>query len=91
MPIFGAIRPEAIASLVEMSAIVAVPKDRYFFHEGDKAESMFVLETGEVALLKNWEGKQHLLGRLRKGDCFGEMALLDLFPRSRWKTAPPSS
>jgi CRP-like cAMP-binding protein len=23
-----------------------------------------------------------MLGRLRQGDCFGEMALLDLFPRS---------
>ena len=82
MPIFGAIRAEAIAALVEMSAIVAVPKDRFFFREGDKAESMYVLETGEVAVLKDWGGEQHLLGRLHQGDCFGEMALLDLFPRS---------
>jgi CRP-like cAMP-binding protein len=43
---------------------------------------MFVLESGEVAVLKRWEGRQYLLGNLRQGDCFGEMALLDLFPRS---------
>jgi CRP/FNR family cyclic AMP-dependent transcriptional regulator len=35
-----------------------------------------------VAVLKNWQGKQHLLRSLSKGDCFGEMALMDLFPRS---------
>jgi CRP-like cAMP-binding protein len=59
-----------------------VPKDAFFFREGDRAESMFVLESGEVAVLKRWEGRQYLLGHLREGDCFGEMALLDLFPRS---------
>ena len=82
MPIFGGIRADALASLLEASMTIAVDKDEFFFREGDKAESMFVLEAGEVAILKGWAGEEHLLGRLREGDCFGEMALLDLFPRS---------
>ena len=43
---------------------------------------MFVLETGRVAVLKLWDGQEHLLTHLGQGDCFGEMALMDLFPRS---------
>ena len=82
MPIFGGIRPDVLASLLEGSRTVSVAKDEFFFREGDKAESMFVLEAGEVAILKQWGGEQHVLGHLRQGDCFGEMALLDLFPRS---------
>ena len=82
MPIFGGIPDDVLAAFVEAAATVAVAKDEYFFREGDRAESMFVLEAGEVGILKRWAGEQHLLGRLRAGDCFGEMALLDLFPRS---------
>jgi CRP-like cAMP-binding protein len=82
MPIFGGIRADALAALVEGAATVAVAQGEFFFREGDKAESMFVLESGEVAILKHWADEQHLLGRLGAGDCFGEMALLDLFPRS---------
>jgi CRP-like cAMP-binding protein len=82
MPIFGGLRADVLGSLLEVSTTVEVPKDEFFFHEGDKAESVFVLEQGEVAILKHWSGQQYQLGRLRRGDCFGEMALLDLFPRS---------
>ena len=82
MPIFGGLRSDVLAALLEVSSTVQVPKDAFFFHEGDKAESVFVLEAGEVVILKQWSGQQFLLGRLRQGDCFGEMALLDLFPRS---------
>jgi CRP-like cAMP-binding protein len=82
MPIFGGIRAEVLAGLVKAAEVVTVAEDGYFFREGDKAESMYVLETGKVALLKHWEGKPHVLAYLNAGDCFGEMALLDLFPRS---------
>jgi CRP-like cAMP-binding protein len=43
---------------------------------------MFVLESGTVAILKVWKGKQRLLHTLKTGDCFGEMALMDMMSRS---------
>lgn len=82
MPIFGAIRDDALQRLVEPVATVDVPAGRYFFHEADAADAMYVLERGEVEVLKRWEGRDYVLGRLAAGDCFGEMALIDLFPRS---------
>jgi CRP-like cAMP-binding protein len=59
-----------------------MPKGGYFFHQDDAAHSMFVLEAGQVAVLRRWEGQHLTLGHLREGDCFGEMALIDLLPRS---------
>jgi len=59
-----------------------LPRTSRLFREGDKGDSMFVLEIGKVAVLKSWEGEDYLLRTLREGDCFGEMALIDHCPRS---------
>lgn len=82
MPIFGGIRADVLAVLLERSSMVGVARDDYFFHQAEPAESMYVLETGRVAVIREWAGRQYRLGELHAGDCFGEMALLDLFPRS---------
>ena len=82
MPIFGGIRKDILEFLLSASEVLSVPKDSYFFHEDDRAETLYVLEAGEVAVLKLWNGQQNVLRHLQQGDCFGEMALMDLFPRS---------
>ena len=82
MPIFGGIRKDILEYLLGAFEVLSVPKDQYFFHEKDRADAIYVLETGEVAVLKLWNGQQNVLRHLCKGDCFGEMALMDLFPRS---------
>ena len=82
MPIFGGIRADLLEGLLQASKVVSVAPGQFFFHEADQAQSMFVLETGEVEVLKRWDGRVYLLGRLRCGDCFGEMALMDMSPRS---------
>lgn len=82
MPIFGGIRKDILEYLLGVSELLSVPEGDYFFHEKDRAESIYVLESGEVAVLKLWNGQQHVLRHLQRGDCFGEMAIMDLFPRS---------
>jgi len=82
MPIFGAIRDDALEFIVDQTRTVSVKAGAYFFREGEPALSMFVIETGRVAVLKNWEGEELLVRELGPGDCFGEMALMDLMPRS---------
>lgn len=81
-PLFGGIRTEVLEALVRGARTVRAARGDYFFREGDTAESMFVLEGGEVALLRHGEGEAYILSRLGAGDCFGEMALFDLQPRS---------
>lgn len=82
MPIFGAIREDRLRFLLERARSVGVAAGDYFFREGDRADSMFVLEAGCVDVLKSWQQREFVLHRLGAGDCFGEMALLDLCPRS---------
>jgi CRP/FNR family cyclic AMP-dependent transcriptional regulator len=82
MPVFGGIRNDILRFLLDRSPTVAARGDDFFFREGDVAQSMFVLESGAVAILKLWKGEQRLLRRLESGDCFGEMALMDMLSRS---------
>jgi CRP/FNR family cyclic AMP-dependent transcriptional regulator len=82
MPIFGGIREDTLESLLRLSAIIGVRGGEYFFRETDAGDSLFVLETGKVAVMKSWKGQEHVLRELGKGDCFGEMAVMDLFSRS---------
>jgi CRP/FNR family transcriptional regulator, cyclic AMP receptor protein len=82
MPIFGAIRDEALQFLLQQAQEVSVPAGQCFFHEKDPANSMFVLDEGEAVVVKDWQGRAFVLHRLGAGDCFGEMALMDLLPRS---------
>jgi len=82
MPIFGAIRADVLQFLLGLCPIVSVPTNEFFFREHDQADSMFVLETGKVAVLKSRRGQEYVLSILKEGDCFGEMAVMDLGPRS---------
>lgn len=82
MPIFGAVRTDALQLLLEGGRSSRVAAGGYFFRELEPAHNMFVLESGCVAVVKEWEGRELSLRQLGPGDCFGEMALLDLFPRS---------
>ena len=82
MPIFGGIREETLGFLLALSPVVFVRKEDFFFRETDAADSMFVLEEGKVAVLKTWRAEEFLLHYLDRGDCFGEMALMDFQPRS---------
>jgi CRP/FNR family transcriptional regulator, cyclic AMP receptor protein len=82
MPVFGGICEDILKFLLELSPLVSVPQSQFFFHQGDRADSMFVLERGKVAILKTWQGREYLLQHRHAGDCFGEIALIDLCPRS---------
>jgi CRP-like cAMP-binding protein len=82
MPVFGGIRADILRFLLDLCPVVSVPANEFFFREHDQADSMFVLEAGKVAVLKSWRGQEFLLRILKDGDCFGEMAVMDLLPRS---------
>ncbi len=82
MPIFGALRDDALECLLEGAPLVARGSAEFFFREGDAAQCMYVIEQGTVEVSKRWGGRDWPLHRLHVGDCFGEMALMDYFPRS---------
>lgn len=82
MPIFGALRDDTLEFLLGLTHEVAVPAQGWFCREGDQAQSLFVIESGQASVIKGWQGRSHVLRVLGPGDCVGEMALMDLMPRS---------
>ena len=70
---------EAIANAaVEQSYTVG----QDIVRQGDTGVGAFILKTGRVEAIQDRGGHQHRLAELKTGDVFGEMALLDEFPRS---------
>jgi CRP/FNR family transcriptional regulator, cyclic AMP receptor protein len=82
MPVFGGLREAALRRLLDKATPAHKEAGEAFFLEGDAADAMYVLESGRVAITKRWRGGEFLLHELAAGDCFGEMALMDLQPRS---------
>ena len=78
MPVFGAIRDDSLRLLLAQARVLEVGAGHYFFREGDAATTMFVLEAGQAVVVKGWRGREVILNQLAVGDCFGEMALMDL-------------
>ena len=52
------------------------------FAQGDLGTEMFIIQEGEVQIIKHIAGESHVLSRLEKGDFFGEMAVLEALPRT---------
>ena len=82
MPVFGGLSDSARRFILDRSKMVEVPEGESFFAEGDEAKSLFVLSAGSVVIEKDWQGNSIELRQLESGDCFGEMAIIDLQPRS---------
>jgi ABC-type bacteriocin/lantibiotic exporter with double-glycine peptidase domain/CRP-like cAMP-binding protein len=73
-----AILPEQVRTLVaESFELVSYPFGAVVVREGDEADAFFVLAAGSARVVKEGEhGEEVPLNVLRRGDSFGEMALL---------------
>jgi len=52
------------------------------FLQGETGHALYVIQEGEVKITRFHENQEVLLGVLKKGDIFGEMAILDDKPRN---------
>lgn len=63
--------------------VVGVSEGRVIFNEGDIGSQMYVIIDGEIEIVKRISLEtSKTLTTLKKGDIFGEMALIDALPRS---------
>ena len=51
------------------------------FNDGEEGRMAYIIQTGEVEIIKPINGKDHILGTIGEGGMFGEMALIDSKPR----------
>ena len=70
--------------------LLVLKEGDFVFEEGDEAIFAYVLIEGEIEILKTVKGEPHVLGKVEKGTVFGEMAIIDGFPRSCLLYTSPS-
>ena len=62
--------------------ILNFPKGEAIFREGDKADKLYFILEGEIEIFIKIRKAQKLLAIMKKGEIFGEMAVVDAQPRS---------
>ena len=80
--VFGGLQRDTLQFLLDRTRRVSVAAGDWFFRENDTGSTFYVLEQGEVTITRHWQGSDYELSRRGEGDCFGEMSLIDLYPRS---------
>ena len=81
---FISLKPKTHAVYFEPTAETTrtYPKDTMIFSEAQSGSDMFIIQRGEVSITKVVNGNEVTLAVLKKGDMFGEMALIENKPRS---------
>ena len=83
IPLFSYFSDAEISALEKIVQKKVFPKNTLIFSEGDEPDSLYIVLKGRVwILLNNPDGKELVLNIHKKGDYFGEMALIDDAPRS---------
>ena len=83
VPVFGGLEGRSLARVLGVLEEHTFKSGATIFGEGELGRSMYVLREGEVEVLRaNSAGKNVPIVRLGPGECFGEMTLVELQPRS---------
>ena len=83
IPIFAGLPDRVMELIADTLRVVHVVPGAQLLREGEHARSMFVVREGELQILKRGrDGTEYKLAVLKTGDVVGEMALIDIQPRS---------
>ncbi|HSB69989.1 MAG TPA: cyclic nucleotide-binding domain-containing protein [Candidatus Methylomirabilis sp.] len=92
VPFFRDLTPEELDWIVGLGRIVTYTKDMVLFKEGDQGEALYLVVDGSVRVSKTGPGSaDQPMAFMERGSCFGEMALVDEFPRSATAVANQES
>jgi len=81
--LFGKLNEKELEPIVEKSAKKQLLRGDILFRENDKPFSLFLVETGRIAIVnKSFIGKESVIALMENGDLFGEMGLFDERGRS---------
>ncbi len=87
VPLFVDLSKRELQRLGAACAEREYPAGAVLVRQGDPGAGLFVIETGRVRVMRHEEGRARDLAVMGPGEVFGEMALLDEYPRSATVTA----
>jgi CRP/FNR family transcriptional regulator, cyclic AMP receptor protein len=71
-----------LTSLDEASIeVVTYPKGKVLFKQGERGSAAYIVNAGAVGIFRENGGRKIPLATVRKGELFGEMAVIDNSPR----------
>jgi CRP-like cAMP-binding protein len=79
---FDSLSQREVSTFLSDASRESFPPNTLVFSEGDQADSFYIIESGCVRAFFLNHGQETSLSVLGKGDCFGEMALLNNDRRS---------
>lgn len=61
--------------------VVTFPKGKILFKQGEMGDAAYIVQSGAVGMYREAQGRKIPLATVRKGELFGEMAVIDPSPR----------
>ena len=87
-PLFGTLKERDRREILEAFTLKSSNEGDAIITEGEKGDSLFIVKSGHVEVSTVADGgKRVVLGQLKEGDFFGEVALLTGKPRTATITA----
>lgn len=81
-PIFSRLPSGALDAVARAATVRGFEPGELLVREGEEAAEFFLLAEGEADVVRGAGQEERVLNHLSGGDFFGEMAVLDGFPRS---------
>ncbi len=61
--------------------VVTFPKGKVLFKQGESGDAAYIVTSGAIGLYREAQGRKIPLATVRRGELFGEMAVIDGSPR----------
>lgn len=83
IPLFACLDEPELDRLIQAGRSREMPKGSILFFQQDPADGLYIMLSGAVAIyVSSNDGRELVLGEMRDGDYFGELALITGQPRS---------
>lgn len=81
IPLFAELEHEDLERLAAGIEHIELPSGALLFEEGDEGDHAYIIEKGEIEIIKVTDDREVLIARRGPGEVIGEMALLEVAPR----------